>query len=55
MNKYPSNFYEEILKYYRYASRNTTINGDAIFRKMESPESSKKCWVNQQGDENYIQ
>ena len=54
MNTYSPELYNEILKFYNYAPRNQTFNGDVILRKMESTKSSKKCWSDQQGDENHV-
>jgi len=52
MNKYSSNFYQEILTCYEYETKNTSVYGNVILCEMESSQGGKQCGSNLQGDEN---
>jgi len=51
MNKYPENFYEEILECYDYETRNPTIYGNVIRGEMEFTKGSKQLQLNIEGNE----
>jgi|TARA_R100001463_G_scaffold14732_1_gene38633 hypothetical protein len=51
MNKYPENFYEEILECYNYETRNPTIYGNVIRGEMEFTKGSKQLQLNIEGNE----
>jgi len=42
MTIYKDSFYEEILECYNYETRNPSVYGNVIRRKVESSKSSKK-------------
>ena len=55
MNKYPEDFYKEILECYDYETRNPTVYGNVIRCEMELTKSSKQLQLDFQGDENNLQ
>ena len=54
MNKYPENFYEEILECYNYETRNPTVYGNVIRCEMELTKSSKQLQLDLQRDEDNL-
>ena len=54
MNKYPEDFYEEILACYEYETRNPTVYGNVILCEMELTKSSRQLQLNLQRDENNV-
>ena len=54
MNKYPENFYEEILECYNYETRNPTIYGNVIRGEMEFTKGSKQLQLNIEGNEDNL-
>ena len=54
MNKYPSDFYKEILECYEYETRNPTVYGNVIRGEMEFTEGSKQLQLNFQGNEDHL-
>jgi len=54
MNKYPENFYEEILECYDYETRNPTIYGNVIRGEMEFTKGSKQLQLNIEGNEDNL-
>ena len=54
MNKYPENFYEEILECYNYETRNPTIYGNVIRGEMEFTKGSKQLQLDIEGNEDNL-
>ena len=54
MNKYSPDLYKEIIKCYKYETRNPSIYGNVICGEMELTKSSIELRTNAEGDENYI-
>ena len=54
MNKYPSDFYKEILECYEYETRNPTIYGNVIRGEIEFTKSSEKLQSDRQRDEDNV-
>ena len=54
MNKYPEDFYEEILECYNYETRNPTIYGNVIRGEMEFTKGSKQLQLDIEGNEDNI-
>jgi len=54
MNKYPSDFYKEILECYEYETRNPTVYGNVIRGEMEFAKGSKQLQLDLQGNEDHL-
>ena len=50
MNKYPSDFYEQILECYEYETRNASVYGNVILREVELTKGCKEREPDIQGD-----